>query len=92
MSEPEKDNTSAQRVTAMYHVTDMLHQLQDYWMRRPHLRLAQIVSNAWRIHPDYKRNPEPDINDVFYFTNEKFLEGLKLLIENESKDSRPAQN
>ena len=64
----------------------VLYLLEKYWTKHPYLRLAQIVSNAWHVHPDYKKNPEPDIQDVFYLTDIKFLEGLKLLIENESKD------
>lgn len=68
-----------------------LTKLEEYWSKRPYLRLAQIVSNAWQIHPDYRRNPEPDISDIFYLTNEKFVEGLKLLEENESKDQGPTQ-
>ena len=72
-------------------VDRVLANLRDYWVERPYLRLAQIVSNAWQIHPDYKRNPEPEINDVFYFTNNKFIEGLELLKENESKDQRSSE-
>jgi hypothetical protein len=66
--------------------------LREYWIARPYLRLGQIVSNAWRISPEYKRNPEPEINDVFYFTDRKFQESLLALIENESKGSRPTQD
>ena len=66
--------------------------LHRYWLDRPHLRLGQIVSNAWRVHPDYKRNPEPEINDIYYLTDGKFREGLLELIENESKGSGPAQD
>ena len=72
-------------------VDRVLARLREYWVERPYLRLAQIVSNAWQIHPDYKRNPEPEINDVFYFTNNKFIEGLELLKENESKDQRSSE-
>ena len=72
-------------------VDRVLAKLREYWVERPYLRLAQIVSNAWQIHPDYKRNPEPEINDVFYFTNNKFIEGLELLKENESKDQRSSE-
>jgi hypothetical protein len=68
-----------------------LTKLEEYWSKRPYLRLAQIVSNAWQIHPDYRRNPEPEISDIFYLTNEKFVEGLKLLEENESKDKGTTQ-
>jgi hypothetical protein len=70
------------------YIATLLDKLNVYWYNRPELRLAQIVSNAWRIHPDYKRNPEPDINDVYYFTDAKFLESLELLEKNESKGSR----
>jgi hypothetical protein len=70
------------------YVESTLADLREYWLARPHLRLGQIVSNSWRIHPDYKRNPEPEINDIYYLTDGKFREGLLELIENESKDSR----
>ena len=64
--------------------------LLDYWSVRPYLRLGQIVSNAFRVHPDYKRNPEPEIQDIFYMSDKHFLEGLELLSKmcNESKDSK----
>lgn len=68
-----------------------LYKLEEYWRNRPYLRLGQIISNAWQVHPDYKRNPEPEISDIFYFTNQKFIEGLRLLEENESKDQGSAQ-
>lgn len=65
--------------------------LLDYWSVRPHLRLGQIVSNAFRMHPNYKRNPEPEIQDIFYMSDKHFLEGLELLKENESKDQRSSE-
>jgi len=66
--------------------------LREYWVERPYLRLGQILSNAWRVHPDYKRNPEPEINDIYYLTDGKFREGLLELIEDESKSSRSAKD
>jgi hypothetical protein len=84
----QSDSEKIERAASIARLT---HTLYTYWSVRPHLRLAQIVSNAWRIHPDYKKNPEPEIQDVYYFTDKKFLEGLKLLQENESKDSRTSQ-
>ena len=69
----------------------MLERLRDYWYDRPYLRLSQIVSNAWYIHPDYEKNPEPEIQDVFYLTDEKFLEGLELLVKNESERPRTTE-
>ena len=68
-------------------IRELLNKLQTYWTERPYLRLAQIVSNSWYKHPDYKKNPEPDIQDVHYFTDKKFLEGLELLIADESKST-----
>lgn len=65
--------------------------LQAYWSDRPHLRLGQIVSNAFRVHPSYKKNPEPEIQDIFYMSDKHFLEGLELLKENESKDQRSSE-
>jgi hypothetical protein len=73
------------------YIAKLLDTLSEYWYARPHLRLSQIVSNAWHIHPDYRKNPEPDIQDVYYFTDEKFLEGLDALEKNESKGSRPTE-
>lgn len=67
------------RLRALANVDDMLEKLKSYWTSHPYLRLGQIVSNAWRIHPDYRKNPEPDIQDVFYLSDAKFIEGLKLL-------------
>lgn len=75
----------------LYNVDCTLADLREYWLKRPHLRLGQIVSNSWRIHPDYKRNPEPEINDIYYLTDGKFREGLLELIENESKDQRSSE-
>jgi hypothetical protein len=73
------------------YIAKLLDRLSEYWYKRPELRLAQIVSNAWHIHSDYRRNPEPDIQDVFYFTDAKFLEGLAALEKNESKSPRSSQ-
>ena len=73
------------RLRELEKVASTIDKLQTYWTRHPYLRLGQIVSNAWRVHPDYRKNPEPDIQDVFYLTDEKFLEGLKIL-EDESQD------
>lgn len=70
----------------------VLQELQDYWKTRPELRLGQIVSNAFRVHPNYRRNPEPEIQDIFYMSNAHFLEGLKLLSNtgtHESKHTEP---
>jgi hypothetical protein len=75
----------------LVYIAQLLDTLGEYWYKRPELRLAQIVSNAWHIHPDYRKNPEPEIQDVFYFTDSKFLEGLEALVKNESKGSRPAK-
>lgn len=69
----------------------VLSLLGAYWDKYPQLRLAQIVSNAWHIHPDYKKNPEPDIQDIFYLSDDKFLEGLELLTKDESKDQGSTQ-
>ena len=74
------------------YIAKLLDALGEYWYARPYLRLSQIVSNAWQSHPDYKKNPEPDIQDVFYFTDSKFLESLEALAKNESKGSRPTED
>ena len=73
------------------YMAKLLDTLSEYWYARPYLRLAQIVSNSWQAHPDYKKNPEPEIQDIFYFTDAKFLEGLEALQQNESKGSRPTE-
>jgi hypothetical protein len=58
---------------------ELLQQLLHYWENNPHLRLGQIVVNAWRVLPQYQKNPEPEISDLFYIENDKLLEGLKQL-------------
>lgn len=66
--------------------------MRTYWEIYPELRLGQIVSNAFRVHPSYKRNPEPEIQDIFYMSNTHFLEGLELLVnmgKHESKHTNP---
>jgi len=72
-----------------HHVVLVL--LGRYWHKHPELRLAQIVSNAWRIHPEYRQNPEPDIQDIFYLSDSKFLEGLELLTKDEPEDQGSTQ-
>jgi len=73
-------------------VEEVLANLQAYWKKHPYLRLAQILSNAWRKHPNYVTNPDPGvIQDIFYFTDANFLEGLELLIQDESKDQRSSE-
>ena len=70
----------------------VFQELCEYWEKRPELRLGQIVSNAFRVHPNYKRNPEPEIQDVFYMSNKHFLEGLKILSNtgtHESEHTKP---
>ena len=69
----------------------VIYGLMRYWEDRPHLRLCQIVSNAFRIHPKYRRNPEPEINDIFYMEDHEFLEALELLKQNESQSKRTTQ-
>ena len=72
-------------------IENMLAKLKAYWLNRPYLRLAQIVSNAWHIHPTYKKNPEPAVEDVFYFEDKHFLESLELLSNNESKGTNTTE-
>lgn len=60
---------------------ELLQHLLHYWDNNPYLRLGQLVVNAWRILPEYQKNPEPEISDLFYLENEKLLEGLKKLEE-----------
>ena len=87
-----EDKAYKAKLLAMDNVNNVIEKLHSYWLKYPYLRLAQIVSNAWRKHPDYRKNPEPDIQDVFYFTDAKFLEALELLENpNESKDQRSSE-
>jgi hypothetical protein len=73
-------------------IADVLEKLQTYWRKYPDLRLSQIVSNAWRVHPDYKNSPSPDIiQDIYYLADSKFLEGLEILSKDESKDQRSSE-
>ena len=69
----------------------VLQLLSEYWHKNPHLRLAQIVSNAWTAHPKYRRNPEPDIQDIYYLSDDLFLEGVALLAKDEPKDQGSTQ-
>lgn len=65
------------------HISGTLDALSRYWRARPHLRLCQIVSNAWHTLPEYKRNPEPEINDIYYLPDNRFVEGLDNLQKQE---------
>jgi hypothetical protein len=75
-------------------VKAMLESLSSYWMQRPYLRLGQIVSNAWRILPEYKSNPEPELSDIYYLNDDRLQEGLVKLesMESEPKSKRPTDN
>lgn len=73
-------------------IYETLLALDRYWYKHPQLRLAQIVSNAWTMLPEYRKNPEPEIQDIFYMTDSRFLEGLKMLEENERASQKPAQD
>ena len=73
-------------------VKHTLEGLNTYWLQRPYLRLGQIVSNSWHSLPEYKQNPEPEIQDVFYMSDEKFLTGLQKLEDNERKSKESSQS
>ena len=66
---------------------ELLYTLMRYWEKNPYLRFCQIASNAFRIHPNYKRNLEPDINDIYYMSDKDFVYALGLL-EESSKSKR----
>ena len=72
-------------------IYDVLFALDRYWYRHPYLRLGQIVSNAWQVLPEYKRDPEPEIQDIFYMPDDRFLAGLQKLEENERNSKNPTQ-
>ena len=65
------------------HISATLDALSRYWRARPYLRLCQIVSNAWHTLPEYRRNPEPEINDIYYLGDDRFVEGLDNLQKQE---------
>ena len=76
----------------LFEIHNIINELKDYWTARPYLRLGQIVSNAWQVHPSYRANPEPEISDIFYLNDARFVEGLNILAApntNESEGSRP---
>jgi hypothetical protein len=62
-------------------MSNLQQKLNDYWEKNPHLRLGQIVVNAWRMTLAYKNNPEPEISDLFYLPDEQILEGFENLAE-----------
>jgi hypothetical protein len=68
--------------------------LNEYWQTHPHLRLGQIVVNAWRASLAYKNNPEPEIADLFYLPDSELLAGLEKLEElnRESSRKKSSQN
>lgn len=71
-------------------MSEMYKELEKYWKDRPYLRLGQIVVNAFRTLSEYKKNPEPEISDIFYIPDSKLIEGLRNLenLESESKNKR----
>jgi hypothetical protein len=64
--------------------------LTSYWLQRPYLRLGQLVSNAWHTLPEYTKNPEPEIADIYYLPDDRLVEGLLKLedLERESTSKR----
>lgn len=81
-----------EKINRELQIAEITSYFSRYWEMHPELRFCQIVSNAWQSHPDYKRDPEPDIQDIFYFTDKKFIEGLNILSKSdESKDQGPTQ-
>lgn len=90
MNHEEKDKIQREKDTER--VIHTLGVLTAYWLQRPHLRLGQIVSNAWHTLPEYTKNPEPEIADIFYLPDNRLTEGLSKLedLERESTSKRTA--
>jgi hypothetical protein len=72
-----------------HNVRKSLKILEDYWIQHPYLRLGQIIVNAFSRTESYKRNPEPDLDDLFYVSDELLLAVISHAIDlkNESKSS-----
>lgn len=90
MNHEEKDKIQREKDTER--VIHTLGVLTAYWLQRPYLRLGQIVSNAWHTLPEYTKNPEPEIADIFYLPDNRLTEGLSKLedLERESTSKRTA--
>lgn len=78
-----EEKNKLQREKDIVRVKETLDALSTYWLQRPYLRLGQLVSNAFYILPEYTKNPEPEIADVFFLPDSRLLEGLSKLVENE---------
>ena len=96
MNDPETEaelEAWAERRQAEREVKEALALLESYWLERPHLRLGQIIVNAFRCTPNYIRNPEPEFSDLFYVPDSVLLSELATLanLSNESKSTKPTQ-
>jgi hypothetical protein len=60
-------------------IDETLKALEEYWRERPYLRLGQLVYNAHRKQSRAE-------SDVFYMSNETFMQGLRALAEDDKKD------
>jgi hypothetical protein len=85
-----EEKNKLQREKDIERVKEALIVLQAYWLERPYLRLGQLVMNAFHVLPEYTKNPEPETADVFYLPDNRLLEGLSKLVEQEreSKSKR----
>lgn len=68
-------------------VENTLLKLSEYWRARPHLRLGQIVTNAWTTLPEYTKNPEPETRDVFFLADDRLLAGISNLEKTEREST-----
>jgi hypothetical protein len=74
-------------------IKEALALLESYWLERPHLRLGQIIVNAFRCTSNYRRNPEPEFSDLFYVPDSVLLAELETLanLSNEPQSTNPTQ-
>jgi hypothetical protein len=78
-----EEKNRIQREKDIERVKITLRALNDYWLQRPFLRLGQLVANAFYVLPEYTKNPEPEIADIFFLPDQRLVEGLSKLIEGE---------
>lgn len=82
-----EEKNRLQREKDLERVNNTLIILKAYWLERPYLRLGQLVSNAFYVLPEYTKNPEPEIADIFFLPDSRLIEGLEKLIENEREST-----
>lgn len=72
---PEVERTEEEKLSHR-----VMLSLYDYWNNHKYLRLGQIVANAWRTLPEYRKTIDSEeICDIFYLPDERLLVGLENL-------------